>query len=120
MKILLLSSCLSLTNCASIPNFPACVEVNIAKAFCVKVLTNETFYISETEKYPVKLKDGTIVKMSYFEMRPLMVVLPPDSYASIKKYLIKNCHNNKQCSKIGTWDRSIESIDSKMGDKDVP
>jgi len=118
--MLLISLSVLATSCATLPDIPFCVQETPIDAYCVKSVSNKKFHINEENKYPVKFKDGTTKELTYFEMKPMMIMLTPDGYSQYKKFFIKTCHKSKKCGNIGTWDRTIEELDSKLGDNLVP
>lgn len=100
--ILLLASACSVT----VPRVPICAELNPAKGYCVNTVTSEEFVIDETHLY-----DGK----SWWQMRPEMMVIPAQSWAEIKAFIVKVCRKTKQCdTELGSWDRTVEAIDSKV------
>ncbi len=81
----------------------------MGKGYCVKVISGEEFIVDETNKLNEK---------SWFDSRPSMIMLPPDSWAEIKKFIIKICKKTKRCQEeVSSWDRSIKNIDEKLVEK---
>jgi hypothetical protein len=114
-SLLLLSLLLSLvTSCASIREIdkPICVEINLSKAFCTYTISNKDFFIDDDNHYNGK---------TWFEMRPAMVLVPPESWAAFKAYIIKQCKKNKNCNgMVEGWDRTMNVLDQKLEVKGVP
>ena len=95
-----------LVSCATPPDVPACVEITPSKAWCTNTISDKEFYIDDTNKYNSK---------TYWELRPAMVHLPPDSWAKLKAYIIKMCKQHNQCQgDIAKWERKITIIDKKL------
>lgn len=61
--------------------------------------------------------DGKEISMTWWEMRPLMLFVPPPSYAAIKSYIVKTCKQQKCDEAIGSWDRRVKRIDQKLEEK---
>jgi hypothetical protein len=117
-KSLLLLSSLSLSlviSCTSIREIdkPVCVELNLSKAFCTYTISNKDFFIDDENLYEGK---------TWFEMRPAMVLVPPETWASFKSYIIKTCKKHpKQCrGLVEGWDRTINVLDQQLEVKGVP
>lgn len=113
--MLLLSLSLScLTSCASIKEIdkPLCVEINLSKAFCTYTISNKDFFIDDDNPYEGK---------TWFEMRPQMILMPVETWAAFKKYIIKNCKLTKKCDgMIEGWDRTMNVLDQNLELKGVP
>jgi hypothetical protein len=110
MKILILLLPL-FVSCASLKSIdkPVCVEINIAKGYCTTIISGEGFIVDDEN-----LLDGK----TWFEARLEMVQVPVETWAALKKYLIKNCRRSKSCNaNIDSWNRSIKTIDAKLIEK---
>lgn len=119
MHLSLLLSCL--ISCASVKEIdrPLCVEINLSKAFCTYTISNKDFYVDDEHpyafdpKYPDKLQ-------TWFEVRPAMVLMPVQTWAAFKKYIIKNCKLTKKCDgMIEGWDRTMNVLDQNLELKGV-
>lgn len=111
LRLSLLLSLLISTSCSSIKQIdkPVCVEINLSKAFCTYTISNKDFIIDDEHPYQGK---------TWFELRPTMILIPVESWASFKKYLIKECKITKRCGgMIEGWDRTIKAIDTKLEEK---
>lgn len=109
LKSLLPLLLLSLNSCSSVPNVPVCVEINLTKARCVKIISGEQFVIDEDHKFEGR---------DWWSMRPTVVQVPASSWVEIKKFIIKICKKTNRCEKeIASWDRSIQSIDDNLANK---
>jgi hypothetical protein len=94
-----------LSGCITPPDIPACFELSISEAYCTYTVSDKDFYWNETTKYKNK---------TYFEQRPANIILPQQSWAELKAFIIKNCKKNKSCSKdMDKWSRKIESLERK-------
>jgi len=78
-----------LSSCATIPDTPICAEINPSKGYCVYTLSDKEFVIDDDHLYEGK---------TFWEMRPLMVMLPPSSWAKIKAFILKICKQTQQCN----------------------
>lgn len=104
-----------LLSCATpIPDVPACVELNPSKAGCVKVISGDTFTIDDKNPFTIDGKAYT-----YWEMRPLMIQIPPYSWAEIKSFIRKICkkHENTCQREVGSWDNTLNEIDENLQNK---
>lgn len=72
-----------------VPDVPICVEINPSKAFCTYTMSNRDFYWSDDFLY-----DGK----TYWDSRPLLIHLPPQSWAKIKAFILKMCHQSGDCT----------------------
>jgi hypothetical protein len=87
------------------------VELDIQRGWCTHTLTAREFHV-DSENYYVT-PDGE--RYSWWQMRPLMIHVPYQSWVEIKKYIIAECRRNKRCGeKVSSWDRTIESIDKAI------
>lgn len=114
-KSLLISLGLALSSCAtSPPDVPACVELSPSRGGCVKVISGTVFTIDEEHPFVVDDKPYT-----WWQLRPMMVQLPPSSWADLKKWIIKVCRKyESMCNKeISSWDRTINNIDDALKKK---
>lgn len=97
------------------PDAPICVEINMQKGRCVKIISGEQFVIDETHPYAFRPGDKP---KTWWQMRPAMVQVPPTSWAEIKAFIIKICNNSGECEKeVGKWERSVEYVDSQLAKK---
>ncbi len=97
---------LILSSCTAPPDKPVCVEINPSKAFCTYTIKDVDFYWDDNHKYENK---------TYWEAKPSMVLVPISSWIEIKSYIIKMCKKHQDCNdNIGTWERKVISIDSKI------
>lgn len=110
MKSFMLLLVLTLSSCAIKPKDSlVCIEKDLDRGTCVRIISGEKVRIDEDHKYKGK---------TWYEMRPAMVMLPPESWVDIKAFIIKICNKSKQCEKeVGSWERSIEHIDQQLEDK---
>lgn len=91
------------------PDAPICVEVNLTRARCVKIISGETFAVDENH-----LLNGK----DWWSQRPTMIQVPAQSWAEIKKFIIKICKKTNKCQEeISSWDRSVETIDQAIAEK---
>jgi hypothetical protein len=99
-----------LTNCTSLPDIAVCKEINLSKGFCTYTISDKEFIVDDEHKLNGK---------SWWEIRNVLIGLPPESWAEIKKKFIKDCKEGKKCpSEISSWDRKINKLDS-AGESDA-
>lgn len=100
--MVLLGSLLALTlsGCLTVPDVPVCAEINPDKAYCVYTLSDkEQYWDDET------LLDGK----TYWESKPSLILLPPQSWAKIKSYIIKSCKKYGGCDQgVIDWESKID------------
>lgn len=78
----------------------------MTEGYCVKVISGQEYIINE---------ENTINGKTWWEVRPAMILVPAESWAHIKAFIIKICNSTKQCTKeVGTWERSVQNVDSKL------
>lgn len=104
MLLLSFSLSLILNSCANPPDFPICIELNPTKGFCTYTISDKDIYVDDLNKLNGK---------TWWEARPTMVLIPAESYAKLKAYIIKSCKQNNQCGEIKNWERKINRLDSK-------
>ena len=92
----------SLVSCASIPDFITCKELSVSRAACIKVVSEEKFFWDEQNKVNGK---------TYFEIRPTLIQIPPDSYADLKAFILKSCKRYGNCAEL---DGKIKAIDENL------
>lgn len=122
MRILFLLIFVSCANLSLIDK-PVCTEITPDRGYCVTIISGKKEYIDDFKKMKTFDEKGNLVEMTWFEMKPTMVLVPVQTYAALKKYLIMNCKKSKRCSEnIDSWDRSMEiievEIESKMPTKE--
>lgn len=99
---------ISCANLSSIDK-PVCVELNLAKGYCTTIISGKGQIVDDENK----MNDKT-----WFEMRPEMILVPVDTWAALKKYLIINCKRSRKCNEnIDSWTRSMGVIDEELGKK---
>lgn len=113
MLVLFFLSVLSLSCAVKPPDVPACVELFPWQGWCRKTISDEEFYVDD--EHPYKF-DGKTPK-TWWEIRPTMIMLPPYSWGETKKFIILICKKNNQCSEVTSWDRTVNRIDEKLGEK---
>lgn len=92
------------------PDFHACTEVSLDRGECLTVMSGQKIRVDETHKLGGK---------TWWEMRPINIIIPLSDYTEIKKWIIKLCKKNKNmCDKeVSTWERNLETIDKQVGEK---
>lgn len=78
------------------------------RAWCRNSISDKRFFVDET--HPMSMPDGT--KKTWFEIRHTTVKLPAQSWAEIKKFIIKICKESEICSQnVASWDRAVGDVD---------
>lgn len=108
---------LQLSACAvAPPDVPVCTELAINRGFCVNSISNKEFEINDEQLYSPN--GDTAYRMSWWEMRPYMIMLPYQSWVEIKKFIVKVCKNKNVCSgAVSNWERAVNTMDAKLENK---
>lgn len=78
----------------------------MAKGFCTTIISGKDQIVDDANLMDDK---------TWFEARHEMILVPVDTWASLKKYLIMNCKRSRNCNaNIDSWNRSIETIDGEL------
>lgn len=96
---------LFLVSCSTIQQIdkPVCVEVNMSKGYCTTIISGKDQIVDE-----VNLLYGK----TWFEARVEMVLVPIETWAALKTYLITECKRTKRCGdKIQTWEKSLQNVE---------
>ena len=89
-----------LISCASVPAVPVCTEITPFKGWCTNTITDEEYYVDDEHK---------LFDMTWWELRPSMVMVPAQSWTQIKSSFIKLCKKNGNCNRdIDKWERKFE------------
>lgn len=73
-----------LSNCAhKIPDEPVCVEVNPVKGYCTYTLSDKHYYL---------------LNQDWVNMKSNSLIMPISSWGEIKKFIIKICAEENQCT----------------------
>ncbi len=91
------------------PDEFVCVELSMSKGFCTKTISNQEMIVDEV---------NTLNGQTWFQMRPQFVLVPPKTWAEIKKFIIRECKKSDTCnSTVETWERKLVEIDEKLAEK---
>ena len=110
MKIIVLSL-LILSSCGTLKDIdrPVCVELNISKGYCTSIVSGKDQVVDDNN-----LLNGK----TWFEQRNQMIMVPVETWAALKKYLLINCKRSPRCySEMATWRKSIQTVDGKLVEK---
>lgn len=81
---LIISLSLSLSNCAhKIPDEPVCIEIMPVKGYCTYTLSPKSFYL---------------LNQDWINMKSNSLLMPISSWGEIKKFIIKICAEENQCT----------------------
>ena len=90
-------------SCAQVPDVPLCKEINPDKGWCSWTLSQGGFFVDEARPYAFDPKKPEQLS-TWWEIRPVMIQIPPHSWAELKKFIIKSCRNSKDCpDDVGDW-----------------
>lgn len=75
------------------------------------MISDQEFIIDD--EHPHDFGDGKPV--TWWDIRPFMVLLPAKSWAKLKTYIIQQCKSGGGCQEnVGTWERKIIRMDDKL------
>jgi hypothetical protein len=97
--------CSLLVSCANVPNVPVCFELDITRGYCINTLSQEGFYVDETN-----LLDGK----TWFENRISMVMMPAKSWGELKSYILKNCKRTGKCAEIEKFNQQLKPVEKNQ------
>ncbi len=100
---------LLLPACTHIPDKPVCLEISMTRGFCTNTVSDHEFYIDE--EHPYSFTSDTKDEKTWWQMRPFMILVPADSWAAFKTYIIQECKRTNCDQYIESWDRKIQDID---------
>ena len=103
-------SALILTSCASIPNGPACIELDEDKGWCTMTLSDQEFIVDQDHVYENK---------TWPELKATSIIVPASYWAKLKTALLKYCAQNDNCPehmeiKAGRIDKRIQDNETKV------
>lgn len=87
------------SSCNPVPDIVVCKERAADIAKCMKVVSEEKFDWDNEHLYKGQ---------SYWDVRPTMIQMPPESWAQLKAYILKSCKTKKGCKEIKSKVKSIE------------
>lgn len=101
--------------CASVPDVPICVDLTNTPGNVTKQQGWCAWTITQKEQF-VDNDTNLLGGKRWSEVKMVSLLVPPDSWAKLKSYIIKNCKQNKGCNNdIGKWQRKTATFDSKLG-----
>lgn len=54
---------------------------------------------------------------TWYDMQVGIIKIPLDTFTELKKYIIKQCKRNNNCSEnVDSWDRSMTILQGKAGE----
>lgn len=102
MKHLSVLLSLIFISCAQVPDIAVCRSRSAVQGFCTYTISNKDIIVDDTH-----LLDGK----TWIDIKVESVMLPADSWAEIKKYIIKQCKKHNDCSHdIGKWSNKMDSV----------
>ena len=76
------------------------------------MISDEEFFIDDQHPHVFDEDEGAV---TWWVIRPFMVLMPAQSWAKIKTYIIQQCKRNGGCTEnVGTWERKINDLDMKI------
>lgn len=103
MKHLSFLLILSLSGCASVPDVVVCRARTASSGFCTYTISNKDLIVDD-----VNLLNGK----TWIDLKIESVYVPVESWAEIKKYILKQCKKNNDCSdNLDSWTRKMDSVD---------
>lgn len=112
-----LSLSLQISGCAvAPPDGPVCTEIELTRGWCTNSISNTEFYIDD--KHPWSPTGDPKDAMTWWELRPTMVMLPYQMWVKVKVFIIEICAKTNQCSSLSkSWDRSVNGMDQQLDQK---
>jgi hypothetical protein len=86
-----------------VPDEPVCVELSPSEGYCTYTVSQKSFRVNDEQKFEGK---------TWWEMRPYMLQVPPQTWARIKAYIVKVCKERGGCGEIGTWESTVDRVDT--------
>lgn len=104
LKTLFLSSAISLASCVKPPDVKVCVElVKDKKGFCA---------------YTISDKEETIEGQPWKDIKVKSLIVPAQSWAEIKAFILKVCEKTKECELVSTQ-KKINKMDNATNEKPI-
>lgn len=80
--------------------------------WCTYSISDDEFFVDNDKKLYFNKK--TRKKQTWRELKVEALIVPADSFAANKGYILKQCKKSGECKKdIGKWERKFEKIESK-------
>jgi len=106
--------CLGISSCASVPDKPFCTSLRPDAGVCVWSISGKQMIIDDKNLFPSE--DGKL--LSWYDFKIGAIIIPLETFKAVKKYFIKTCKKNKDCSEnIDDWDRSMTTLETKATEK---
>ncbi len=105
--LLILLNCLMFSCATTPPDVPLCTQLSPTRGYCVYTISSKEYEINETQ-----LMDGK----TWWEIKPMMIFMPSQSWVEIKKFIIKICEKSKKCKtdNVENWQSTVSKIDKKI------
>ncbi len=103
--MLLLTLSLSIASCTTIPDIDICVELEKDKrGHCIHAVSEKQFPVDNVSKFRKK--------QTWLQTKQNSLIIPSDSWAELKAYIISMCKKTNACDKHTTrWRETINTID---------
>lgn len=99
-------------SCAKVPDVPLCKEITPDKGYCSNTLSPGGFYVDDARPYAFDPRKPD-EKLTWWEVRPVMIQIPPYSWEKLKAYIIKQCRQTRRSSRcrgeVGEWMDSLKA-----------
>lgn len=89
------------------PDVPLCAEVTPSRGFCTNIISDVDFLIDD--EHPHDFGDGKPV--TWWDLKPMVIYMPPQSWVALKAWIIKTCKQSGQCGKIGEWQTKLDALE---------
>lgn len=106
MLLSLLLSSILFSSCTNIEQIdkPVCTKIAPGRGGCTYLLSDIDFFVDDDNLFEGK---------TWFELEMEMVLVPPSTWASIKKYLLRNCKfassKRMNCKKLEQQIKQVEA-----------
>jgi hypothetical protein len=92
-----------IVSCATPPDVPICVRLSQDRGWCTYTVSEQEVFVDNDKQ----LLNG----QTWAEIYVKSLVLPADSQAQLKAYIVKQCKNHNDCGgDLGKWERKTERI----------
>jgi hypothetical protein len=91
------------------PDVPVCVEISPTRGWCTYTISDREFFIDDENPWNIEGEEP----MTWWDLRPTLLLVPAPSYAKMKAYIVKTCKKDKCDKFIGSWERRSKRLEEK-------
>ena len=102
-----------LSSCVTPPNKVICVNDAPLHAHCAFMISGNDFDVDNNgQQY---IQDGR--NWNYSQLSIYSLLLPPDSYGAIKKFILNYCHENPNDCNYDSVNTQVHSVEGRLNFK---